>query len=124
MTLDWSCGGLAEGLACYRARRFFDAHEYWESVWLTLEEPEKSFLQGLIQVTAAFHHLHAGNRTGAASLLRRALKRLEPCQAVFGGIDVAPLRDEISAWLYAIEHDATGDLAAFPNIRPVDEGPA
>jgi predicted metal-dependent hydrolase len=124
VTLDWSCAGLAEGLACYRARRFFDAHEHWEGVWLTLEEPEKSFLQGLIQITVAFHHLSVGNRTGAASLLRRALKRLELRPAVFGGIDVAPLRAEIQACLHAIEHDAPGDIAAFPNIRPVSERPA
>jgi hypothetical protein len=25
-------------------------------VWLVAEEPEKTFLQGLIQVAAAFHH--------------------------------------------------------------------
>ena len=124
MILDWSCGGLSEGLVCYRTERFFDAHEHWESVWLTLREPEKSFLQGLIQITAAFHHLQTGNKTGAASLLRRALKRLESCPAVFGGIAVAPLREEVSAWLHAIDRDAACEIAAFPGIRPVDERPA
>ena len=124
MPLDWSSATLAEGLDCYRTARFFDAHEHWESVWLTLEEPEKSFLQGLIQITAAFHHLQAENRIGAASLLRRALKRLEVCPAIFGGIEVAPLRQELSAWLHAIDHDSTGEIAEFPNIRPADERPA
>jgi hypothetical protein len=45
VSFDWSCGALAEGLTCYRRAEFFLAHEHWESVWLTLEEPEKSSLQ-------------------------------------------------------------------------------
>ena len=50
--LDWNSGALAEGIRCYRDCEFFLAHEHWESVWLRLEEPEKSFLQALIQTTA------------------------------------------------------------------------
>lgn len=95
MPLDWKSGALATGLECYRSAQFFDAHEHWESVWPRLEEPEKSFLQALIQTTAAFHHYEAGNAAGAASLLRRALQRLELCPAMFGGIATEPLCDEV-----------------------------
>jgi uncharacterized protein len=51
---------------------FFEAHEHWESVWLTAQGPEKTFLQALIQVAASFHHFHRGNRLGSVSLLRSA----------------------------------------------------
>src|SRR6478735_6807087 len=77
MTLDWQSGALAEGLACYCKCEYFLAHEHWESVWLQLNDPEKSFLQALIQITAAFHHFQAGNTRGGFSLLRRAMRRLE-----------------------------------------------
>jgi uncharacterized protein len=120
VTLDWSSDPLAAGLACYGATQFFEAHEHWESVWLTLEEPEKSFLQSLVQVTVAFHHLQADNPTGAISLLRRALKRLSLCPAVFGGIDVASLRTEIEEWLQALESTSAIRLPAYPKVRPVD----
>lgn len=114
MPLDWSCGGLAEGLACYNNAGFFDAHEHWESVWLQLQDPEKQFLQALIQVTAAFHHLQRGNTAGAVSLLRRALQRIEHRPASFGGIAVIPLRNEIADWLRALEsHDP-----ALPKLPP------
>jgi uncharacterized protein len=118
--LDWSCGELAEGLACYRRAEFFEAHEHWESVWLTLHEPEKSFLQALIQITAAFHHLHAGNSAGAASLLRRALRRLERCPEYFGGIAVSSLCAEVSEALRTIGHGAS---SVPPHIRPADPQP-
>ena len=103
MSLDWGAGALEEGLRCYRSGQFFEAHEHWESVWLKLDEPEKSFLQALIQVTAAFHHYQRGNLVGTESLLRRALRRLEVCPAKFGGIAVEPLRDEVRAWVKALE---------------------
>ena len=111
--------GIAERLEDLALRRgeFFLAHEHWESVWLTLAEPEKSFLQALIDL-AAFHHFEAGNFAGAASLLRRALRRLSLSPACFGGIDVASLRAEVSGWLGTME---SGTPGAYPQIRPVDQ---
>jgi hypothetical protein len=120
VSLDWNSGALADGLACYRRGSFFAAHEYWESIWLTLEEPLKSFLQALIQVTAAFHHLDAGNPAGALSLLRRARRRLEQSPAHFGGITVPPLCADISEWLGAIERGAQSFPVIHPEIRPTD----
>jgi predicted metal-dependent hydrolase len=103
VTLDWRYGALAEGLGCYRRAEFFEAHEHWESVWLKLEEPEKSFLQAVIQTTAAFHHFQTGNCIGTASLLRRALRRMDVCPALFGGVEVDRLREEVRRWVAALE---------------------
>jgi predicted metal-dependent hydrolase len=116
VSLDWRSGALAEGLACYRHEEFFEAHEHWEDVWRGLEDPEKSFLQSLIQMTVAFHHLGKGNSAGAASLLRRALRRLEICDADFGGIAVAPLRQEVRGWIRAIENADSALPADSPRI--------
>lgn len=123
MTMDWSCGGLAEGLACYRRAEFFEAHEHWEAVWLQLSEPEKSFLQSLIQITAAFHHFEKGNYAGTTCLLQRALKRLSRYPANFGGIRVAPLRSEVEDWLRLIESGAPSTHAPRPHISPHNTQP-
>jgi hypothetical protein len=106
MKFDWSQGALAEGLRLYDAAEYFAAHEAWESVWLRAQEPEKTFLQGLIQVTAAFHHLQRENRVGTSRLLRAALGRLERYPESFGGISVDLLCDDIRVWLQALETDA------------------
>jgi predicted metal-dependent hydrolase len=103
MKFDWTQGALAEGLRLYDAGEFFAAHEAWESVWLGAQEPEKTFLQGLIQVTAAFHHWQRENRVGTSRLLRAALGRLERYPACFGGISVNLLCDDIRVWLQALE---------------------
>lgn len=116
MTMDWHEGALAEGLRCYGAGAFFEAHEHWELVWLASAEPEKTFVQALIQVTAAFEHLRRGEPAGTASLLGRALGRLERYEAEFGGVDVERLRGELRAWVGALAAGETGGLEA-PGIR-------
>ena len=115
MIFDWSSGPLAEGLACYRSQRFWHAHEHWEQVWLECEEPDKTFLQALIQISAAMHHFQRDEFPGAISLLRKALKRLEPYPDEFGGVAVGLLRESLRDWLRALEAEDTS-VRAFPRI--------
>jgi hypothetical protein len=96
MTFDWTTGPLAEGLRLYNTGEYFAAHEAWESVWLAAPEPDRPFLQALIQVTAAFEHLKRNsNQLGATRLLTAALRRLAPYPSHFGNIDLDLLRDDI-----------------------------
>ena len=117
MKFDWTQGALAEGLRRYQEGEFFAAHEAWESVWLEAQEPEKTFLQGLIQVTAAFYHLQRNNPRGTAQLLRAALGRLDRYPACFGGISVVLLRNDIREWLQALETGALAPQLSSARIR-------
>jgi predicted metal-dependent hydrolase len=117
MSLDWSSGALAEGLRCYESDEFFLAHEHWESVWLKCDEPEKTFLQALIQITAAFHHLQRENFMGAASLLRGALRRLDAFPAAYGGIEVEAVRESVRQWLQALGKGEPSPKLPIPRIR-------
>lgn len=119
---DWTAGMLAEGLHCYRSTRFFEAHEHWESVWLTLREPEKSFLQALIQVSAAFHHLQSRNPRGAISLLSRALRRLDRCPPEFCCLDVVLLRNHVHEWLSALRNEGSQLPTSYPAFHTLDPG--
>src|ERR1035438_8638684 len=67
MTLDWTRGELRKGLDYFDSGVFFEAHEHWELVWLVAGEPEKTFLQALIQVAASFYHSQRGNQVGTVS---------------------------------------------------------
>jgi uncharacterized protein len=117
MTLDWSGGTLAEGLRCYENGEYFEAHEHWESLWLICEEPQKTFLQALIQITAAFHHLQRKNLRGTTSLLRAALRRLDAYPEIFEGIDVAGLRESVRARLVELDRDGAQLRPMAPRIR-------
>lgn len=116
MSLNWSSGALAEGLRCYRNEEFFLAHEHWEGIWLNCEEPEKTFLQALIQITAAFHHMQRGNRVGTASLLRAALRRLDSYPSQYGGLAVEAIRESVRTCLEALAIGGESAKLRFPEI--------
>jgi predicted metal-dependent hydrolase len=118
MTFDWTEGALAEGLRRYEAGEFFAAHEVWESLWLESLEPDKTFLQGLIQLTAAFHHLQRNNPLGTVRLLQAALRRLELYPPRFGGISVTLLCNDIRERLQALQSDEPPLGLAPVRIRP------
>jgi predicted metal-dependent hydrolase len=109
---------LATGLSCYRRGEFFEAHEHWEAVWLTTNEPLKSFLQAVIQVTAACHHWQRGTPAGAVSLLTRSARRLESCPVRFGGLEVVQLRTDIALALQLLKSEHPADTISPPRIHP------
>jgi uncharacterized protein len=60
-----------------RGGRWFPAHEAWETAWKQSRDTEEAeFFKGLAQMGAGYVHLLRGNAHGAATLLRRAAKRI------------------------------------------------
>ena len=118
MEFDWSLGALAEGLRLYNAGEFFAAHEAWETIWLGAQEPDKTFLQGLIQVTAAFYHLQRDNPLGTVLLLQAALRRLERYPPCYGGISVTLLCSDIRERLMVLEVGNQAGQLVPVRIRP------
>jgi predicted metal-dependent hydrolase len=94
------------GLEQFNARQFFDAHESWEEIWLSSPEPHKTFLQGIIQISAAFHHYTFGNMRGTRSLLEAGLRRVGPFPPRYAGIRLELLREAARDWVAAL---ADGD---------------
>jgi predicted metal-dependent hydrolase len=76
-----------EGLAHFNAREFWEAHESWETIWLAAESDVEQFLQGLIQLAAAYHHVKRGTYRGGVRLFDAALRRLSAFPLNFSGID-------------------------------------
>lgn len=123
MQIDWNLEALADGLRCYRHQEFFLAHEYWESVWIKCRQPEKTFLQALIQLACALHHFQRNNLRGATSLLTAALRKLQNYPAQYGGIEVAMLREEMGDWLLALSAEEQHACPSFPQIRTLPPEP-
>ena len=86
------------GLAHFNARQFFEAHEVWEEIWLVEDEPEKTFLQGVIQIAAAFHHYRRGNSDGAETLLAAGIVKISRFPHDYHGLAVEDLRVTAKWW--------------------------
>ncbi|HEV2722559.1 MAG TPA: DUF309 domain-containing protein [Thermoanaerobaculia bacterium] len=76
-----------EGVAHFNATEFWHAHESWETLWLASTSDVKQFLQGLIQVAAAFHHVKRGTLSGATRLFEAGMAKLAPFPHGFCGLD-------------------------------------
>lgn len=73
---DWQ--DFYRGIEFFNAGKFWHAHEAWKQVWRRHHEDSRLFIQGLIQMAAAFHLLFDKKRyTGALNNFNNALPRLQ-----------------------------------------------
>ncbi len=107
---------FAHGVTLFNTRYFFEAHEAWEEIWLHTDPPEKTFLQGLIQITAAFHHQSRNNLRGTASLLRAGLIKLEDFPPHHRGLHIEKLRLAVRRWLAALAQAPQEKWPSLPRI--------
>jgi uncharacterized protein len=105
------------GVTDFNAGRFFEAHEVWEELWLGAAEPEKTFLQGLIQVAAAFHHHARENPRGTRSLLAAGIAKLARCPDDFRGMAIAELRKEVGQWAETLRNEEELGPRDVPKIH-------
>jgi len=112
-----------KGLEDFNSGRFYEAHEHWEEVWLETLDPEKIFLQGLIQVAAAFHHYSRANRQGTQNLLQAGLIKIERFPHVHRGLAVEPLRVTVRRWLAELEGGEDPAKEEIPRIECCDDKP-
>jgi predicted metal-dependent hydrolase len=98
---------LARGAGLFNRGLYWEAHEAWEELWLTLEDDPKLFVQGLIQVAAAGHKAFVQKQPrGCVKLLTTALEKLERAPPDFLGVEtrsflpaVHRMLDEARRWL-------------------------
>ena len=105
------------GIALFNSEEFFRAHEVWEDLWLAEAEPRRTFLQGLIQAAAAFHHYLRGNFSGAQALLTSAAVKLRRFPADHGGIALEELREELVWWARALGEGTDRGRDNLPRIN-------
>lgn len=112
---------LRQGVEEFNSERFFEAHEAWELVWLASAGAEKRFLQGIIQIAAAFHHYQRANWTGACSLLQAGLGRLRDSPDTLRGIALEPLCRAATEWVRALQAGQDPGKASLPKIGVAPE---
>jgi predicted metal-dependent hydrolase len=112
-----------EGIHHFNACRFWEAHEAWETLWLVAESDLEQFLQGLIQVAAAYHHVQRGTYRGAPRLFAAGLRRLDAFPLIHCGLDrteVDAAARRHQAWLESGAQEPL-DPDKYPKLRVSDE---
>jgi uncharacterized protein len=100
---------FALGMRLHNAGSYYDAHEAWEELWIdeTDDEP-RLFLQGLIQVTSAFHKVFFQRQPASAGrLLARGLEKLAPYPDDYLGVALGAFREKAQACAEALSKGAS-----------------
>ena len=83
-----------KGIEAFNSRKFYDAHEYWEELWLDYQLNDKIFIQGLIQLSVGYFHFFNQNLKGARSMIKKSLKKFKGI-TFEQGIDVVQLKKDV-----------------------------
>ena len=83
---------IEAALRLVRAGDGFSAHEVLEDLWRAAEDAERDLYQGLVHVAVATYQEARGNAVGRRRQLEKALRRLEPYEPSYEGLDIAAIR--------------------------------
>tara|TARA_B100001250_G_scaffold155769_1_gene133887 strand:+ start:3537 stop:3905 length:369 start_codon:yes stop_codon:yes gene_type:complete len=86
---------FSKGIRSFNNKKFYDAHEYWEELWLEYKLKDAKFIQGLIQLAVSYFHYFNDNLKGARSMLAKSQLKFKDYKTV-RGIDVECLLLEMS----------------------------
>jgi len=111
-------GLFDRAVACFNAHLFFESHEDWETIWHECEGAHRLWVQGLIQLAAAFHHVDHGTASGLVKLLRSAHEKLAAATGETHGLDVARLAADLVPWWTFGAHVAAGAPKRGPATPP------
>lgn len=101
-----------QGISEFKARDYYRCHDSLEALWLETVEPEKTFVQGILQIAVACYHLTNANGKGGMILLGEGIKRLKEYQPEFEQIDVKTLVLTSAHFLYALQSLEDEDILA------------
>lgn len=107
---------LRRGIERFNAHEFWHAHEEWERLWLECEGEAKMFLQGLIQLAAAYHHVQRGTHRGALRLFDASMRKLSRFPDGFLGVDRSAAVESAELHRTRVAKEKI-DASEFPKIR-------
>lgn len=107
------------GLEEFNEEKFLEAHEVLEELWHEYREVDRQFIQGLIQIAAAFYHVQSRNLKGAASQFTKGNEKLARFLPAYKNVSVAMLLDNVQENLQRIHRtgNACIDPITYPKIQ-------
>jgi uncharacterized protein len=117
-----------QGVDEFNRREFYACHDTLESLWLESREPDKTFYQGILQISVGCYHLEQNNWKGAVTLLGEGINKLKDYTPTYEGVAVSDLFIASHLLLKQIQSikpeklsEASGNLRAFlPTIVKID----
>lgn len=116
---------ISEGIQQFNNCRFFEAHDFFESMWNNASSEDRLFFQGLVQIAVGSYHLANNNRKGTISQFNKGLEKLKKYRPEYYKINISSLIYSINTILHIIENIPKGDRInediRFPQLEYTNE---
>ena len=66
-----------KGIESFNQKEYYDAHEYFEEMWINYKLEDKIFIQALLQLSVAYFHISNSNKNGALGLFKKSISKLD-----------------------------------------------
>jgi hypothetical protein len=87
---------ITEARQLFNDERYWECHEILENLWRESKGDEKTLIQGIILVCAAFVHFQKNEADVALSMLQRYQPKLRWDDKFYEGVDLEKLRDGVA----------------------------
>ena len=94
---------MEAGRAAFNRGEFYEAHEHWEDVWNEVDDPERAWIQGMIQIATGLHKVSQDKRPPARTLLEKAMAKLADAPEALDGFDLGSMRAEAASALARLQ---------------------
>ncbi len=101
-------------LRLFNSGEWYPAHDAFEELWHETIGPERTTLQGVLQVAVAQVHLERGNKSGATILYGEGLGRLKSLDVPDFGLDLVRFCSCVEERLKLLQQDMDPDLCSVP----------
>ena len=108
-----------EGIAHFNARRYFEAHEAWEEIWLHSSGEAKVFYQMMIQAAVGLHHYERSNVRGARGMYNNVVEKLERLPSSFMSLNLKDFSRQFKTFFADLLENNTDITLAVDKARPM-----
>ena len=101
------------GIEEFNREEFYACHDIFEAIWMEAGEPNRTFYQGILQISVGLYHLSDRNWRGAVVLLGEGIGRLAYYQPDYLEIDVENLLGQTSQLLKVLQEAGPEKITDF-----------
>ncbi len=94
---------ISEGIELFNDSRFFEAHDYFEALWIESSGRERLFYQGMVQIAVGCFHLLSGNHRGSLNQFKKGTQKLEKYLPNYFGVNLEKLLKEVDGLMLDLQ---------------------
>jgi predicted metal-dependent hydrolase len=111
---------MEEGRRAFNRGEFYEAHEFWEDVWNEIDDPERLWVQGMIQIATGLHKLSRDRPDVCMTLLAKAMTKLADSPTAFDGYALGKLKLDAARVYHALDRREKVDPLTIKLIKAIE----